>query len=87
MHEVPSPSWAQDHLNTVLRTLRYLTDLRSDLWSRSGQLTQAGWDLACALEYLEFRMPECRPAIPNSLKGPLELARQSEAFRETAPRI
>lgn len=87
MHEVPSPAWAQDHLMTVYRTLRYLAELRSDLWSRSGELTQAGWDLACALEYLEFRMPECRDAIPPSLKASLELARMIPAFGETAPRI
>jgi glutathione S-transferase len=87
MHEVPSPAWAQDHLNTVLRTLRYLSALRADLWSRSGDLTQAGWDLACALEYLEFRMPEYRESIPPPLRGPLELARMSKAFQETAPRI
>lgn len=87
MHEVPSPVWAQDHLMTVHRTLRYLAELRSDLWSRSGELTQAGWDLACALEYLEFRIPECRDSIPLALMGVLERARQNATFRETAPRI
>ena len=85
MHEVPSPSWAQDHLNGVHRTLRHLGALRESLWLRSGSLTQAGWDLACALEYLEFRMPECRD-VPLALMGVLERARQNEAFRETAPR-
>jgi glutathione S-transferase len=87
MHEIPSPSWAQDHLSTVLRTLRHLECLRTDLWIRSGAMTQAGWDLACALEYLEFRMPECWDAIPSVLNGALELARKSDPFRETAPRL
>ena len=87
MHEVPSPTWAQDHLSTVHRTLRHLETFRSDLWFRSGELTQAGWDLACALEYLEFRMPECRDAIPSVLSAALERARASALFRETAPKI
>jgi glutathione S-transferase len=87
MHEVPSRTWAQDHWNTVHRTLRHLEPFRSDLWFRSGELTQAGWDLACALEYLEFRMPECRDSIPSALVATLELARRSALFRETAPRL
>jgi glutathione S-transferase len=87
MHEVPSPSWAQDHLSAVLRTLRHLESFRNDFWIRSGEMTQAGWDLACALEYLEFRMPECRDAIPTTLRAPMELARMNGSFRETAPRL
>ncbi len=86
MHEVPSPMWAKDHLNAVLSTLRHLESFRTDLWIRSGELTQAGWDLACALEYLEFRIPECRGAIPTVLSASTGSAREHQPFRETAPK-
>jgi glutathione S-transferase len=86
MHEVPSPSWARDHALAMDRTLRHLGRMNASLFVRGRTLTQAGWDLACALDYLALRAPEIfRHQAPASLRSVLDLAREDADFRATAP--
>lgn len=85
LREAPSSEWAHEHLTTLHRTLWHLDRMRGDLWSHAGALTQAGWDLACALEYLEFRLPDCKSHFPGFADRILREARQSRDFVATAP--
>jgi glutathione S-transferase len=88
MHEVPSPSWARDHALAIERTLGSLARMRPSLFVRGRTLTQPGWDLACALEYLEVRAPAAlTERVPSSLRSVLDLAREDANFRSTAPKI
>ena len=84
----PDPGWVQDHLDVVPRTLAEIERRLRDPnhLSGGGVLTQAGWDLAVALEYLDLRMPmTCwREACP-SLLPILGEARASRYFAETSP--
>ena len=88
MHEVPSPKWAHDHFQTIDRAIRFALNVPEAHWMRGDELTQAGWDLAVALDYVEFRVPELRDRAnhPLLLKI-LDRANQSPDFRETKPRL
>ena len=85
---VPATEWLEDYLQTVPRILaeidRRLQNRR--LVHASAILTQAGWDLAVALEYLDLRMPNFnwRGSHPSFVPV-LEEARASRCFTETSP--
>ncbi len=84
MHEVPSPMWARDHAETIERTIRAIAGSPRTLWMRETNLTQAGWDLAVAIEYVEFRLPFLRRHEDSALiQEVMILARESGAFLET----
>jgi glutathione S-transferase len=86
LHEVPSPSWARDHCETVERTLRSILNSAEGLWLRGNRITQAGWDLAVAMEYLELRMPEVAFHLGHPLiLEVLRIARENQAFLGTKP--
>lgn len=87
MHEVPSPTWTKDHYQTMELTLKHIACTPSHLWIQNGELTQAGWDLAVAIEYLALRIPELKwqelaPAISNVLT----IARENSDFCQTSPK-
>ena len=87
LHEVPSASWARDHFETVERTLRNILNSAEGLWVRGTRLTQAGWDLAVAVEYLELRMPEVAFHLGHPLiLEVLRIARENQAFLESRPK-
>jgi glutathione S-transferase len=57
----PSPEWTQEYVDNIERTLAVIgaTSMRAPPWKISDlQLTQAGYDLIIALEYLRLRMPK-----------------------------
>ncbi len=93
MHAVPDESWSKDHEAVVARTLAVIeaSDLSGPYWISSevdtmGELTQAGWDLAVALEYVTLRLPHLAwEAKHPKLKPLLERCRKSTAFRESTP--
>jgi glutathione S-transferase len=88
MHEAPSPMWAKDHYLTVVNTLREMERTPEIFWLRDGKLTQAGWDLAVAIDYLEIRIPDLSLAEPYpSLIKLHALANQDAQFRETKPKL
>jgi glutathione S-transferase len=91
MHEPPSNFWIADHTETLERALQSISSFAEKVWVSNGELTQAGWDLAVAEEYLAFRAPEIRR--PESNEGGRRkggdiaaLASQSVVFRESKPR-
>ncbi len=86
VHEVPSPSWVVDYLQTLNRTLSVIANTRVSCWIEQQKLTQAGWDLAIALEYLKLRVPqiEFEKTHPHLL-GVLDLAKKERCFTETSP--
>jgi len=90
MHEVPSPRWLKDHVESMQSTLSLLSRAPSSTWftieEKSRGLTQAAWDLCVALEYMDLRLPE----LPWRTKFPgfipiLEKARKDVYFCETTP--
>lgn len=91
MHEQPSSMWLKDHTETIERALESVVTVPEECWISSGELTQAGWDLAVAEEYLAFRAPEIRRPESNE-EGRRKwgdmaaLASQSRTFRESKPR-
>jgi glutathione S-transferase len=88
MHEVPSPTWAHDHFQTLDRSILFAMNVSESLWMRGDELTQAGWDLAVALEYVEFRVPALKERANHPLlQRILDRANQSPDFRETKPRL
>lgn len=56
---VASQEWVDDYQETVERVLLRVSeqDLSGLPWVSQDGLTQAGWDLGVALEYLDLRMP------------------------------
>lgn len=86
LHDAPSRFWSEDHHRVVEDTLQYLNGLSEDYWLLHNDLTQAGWDLCVALEYLDLRMPhlEWRKRFSH-LEKPLLIARQNSKFVETSP--
>ncbi len=84
--EVPSPRWIEDYSSQMEATLSYLAQAPSDLWSAPGGLTQAGWDLCTALEYLDFRVSDLNwRAVYPQFSSLLSTARASSFFKETQP--
>jgi hypothetical protein len=92
MRAAPSELWTRDFYGTLEDTLLELSKIQSEwlLKPRSDQeetsLTQLGWDLAVALEYLSFRVPHCnwvgRYPQWNQV---LVQARRHSIFLETSP--
>jgi glutathione S-transferase len=87
MHDVPSPTWAKDHYETVKDTLRVIHETPRHLWVRDGVLTQAGWDLAVALEYLEIRIPSIPFRDNPGALDILNLASQDLHFAGSRPKL
>ncbi len=93
MHAVPDESWVKDHEAAVVRALGVIdsTDLNGPHWISNevdtmGELTQAGWDLAVALEYVTLRLPHLGwEAKYPKLKPLLERIRKYQSFRESTP--
>ena len=57
----PSSEWAQEYLDNIERTLAVIgaSSLRAPPWKISDlQLTQAGYDLVIALDYMRVRLPK-----------------------------
>jgi glutathione S-transferase len=84
----PDPEWSAEHLANIRRTLERVQKLGlSGLpWLESGQPTQAGWDLAVALEYLTVRIPQLDwekefPVVTEVL----EVCRKNPDFQATTP--
>ncbi|NDF16265.1 glutathione S-transferase family protein [bacterium] len=87
MHEVPSPTWAKDHHETMERSIRFATNTPESLWLRGDGLTQAGWDLAVAIEYLAIRAPGIEIPYGHPLINQvMNLAKANPDFRETQPK-
>ena len=90
LHEVPSTRWLKDHVDSMEDTLKLLAQAPSQIWFSnqhgSNGLTQAGWDLCVALEYMDLRLPqmEWQKKFPSFL-GILEIARKDEFFLKTTP--
>lgn len=90
LHEVPSPRWLKDHVDSMEDTMKLLSNAPAQIWlsnlSGSNGLTQAGWDLCVALEYMDLRLPqmEWQSKFPSFLKI-LEIARKDEIFLQTTP--
>ena len=90
MHEVPSPRWLKEHVESMLATLAFLAGAPKDVWftekSCGAGLTQAAWDLCVTLEYMDLRLPELnwRAKYPG-FTTILETARKNSYFCETTP--
>lgn len=81
-----SPVWLEEHRENIVRTLKRAQAGTLDPWIATNLPTQAGWDLAVALDYLSLRMPvvEWRSLAPK-LEPVLALCQDSPIYRETAP--
>lgn len=85
----PAPSELAEHRANLERTLSRITEqnLSKAPWMMQSQVpTQAGWDLAVALEYLDLRIPDLnwRTRFP-ALKPLLESCKKAPEFEQTAP--
>ncbi len=88
MHDAPSPFWMQDHHDTILRAKERILLLPRETWILQGSLTQAGWDLAVAVEYLELRMKRlAMPSTHSTIEAVMNLARKSADFESSKPRL
>ncbi|NDG85829.1 MAG: glutathione S-transferase family protein [Proteobacteria bacterium] len=86
MHEVPSPKWAQDHLDTMERSFGEAMNSPGSLWLRGEELTQAGWDLAVALDYYENRIKKLEERAHHPLLALIrEVANRNQDFIITKP--
>lgn len=92
LHEVPSPRWLKEHVDSMEETLSFLTGAPESVWissnPKSEGLTQAGWDLCVTLEYMDLRLPalQWRKKYPG-FNAILELARKNPYFCETTPPV
>jgi glutathione S-transferase len=85
----PSPEWSQEYLENIDRTLYAISQVpwRGMPWKVSDfQLTQAGYDLAIALDYLNVRMRgyEWHQRFPELARF-LEIHRSRQDLAPTAP--
>ncbi len=88
MHEVPSPFWMKDHHDTIKRAKMRALQMPEWLLIQEGKLTQAGWDLAVAKEYLEFRVKDLAFSEDHpTLQSVLNIAMNNPAFQESKPRL
>ena len=90
LHEVPSPRWLKDHVESMETTMAYLAQAPESVWFTdaigSEGLTQAAWDLCVTLEYMDLRIPELSWRVKYSSFVPiLEKARKNSYFCETSP--
>ena len=86
LHESPSPRWLAEHVQSIEDTLLHLSRMSDAVWIEDEALTQAGWDLAVALEYVDFRLAEMNWRERYSgFEELLALARKNTFFCETSP--
>lgn len=86
---LPSDAWVQEHLENIDRTLSAIhsTSLKKLPWKVSDfQLTQAGYDLFIALEYMALRLKglDWMQKYPEFMKF-VELHRNRQDLMPTAP--
>ncbi|MBC7386526.1 MAG: glutathione S-transferase family protein [Cryobacterium sp.] len=86
---VPSKDWLQEFLANVDRTMDFIhhSNLRGMPWKVSDfQLTQAGYDLLIAIEYLEIRIQnlDWKTRYPDLVRF-LELHRSRQDLAPTTP--
>ncbi len=89
LKKVQDPDTLNEYFATLERTLQKVGTGGWDagVWrSADGKLTQAGWDLGGALDYLDLRVPQLNwrekyPRLPEIL----EKCRTSQDFRQSAP--
>jgi glutathione S-transferase len=88
MHEKPAPFWVEDHLKVIEATLATIAKTRPDLWIEDSKLTQAGWDIVVALDYLSLRIPEVKWEIQYPfLVRLMTEARKNSFFVESTPKL
>jgi hypothetical protein len=88
MHDAPSPFWMQDHHDTVVRARERILLLPREIWIQNGNLTQAGWDLAVAMDYLELRMKKLALSKTHpTCTAVLELAGKNPEFLSSKPKL
>jgi glutathione S-transferase len=88
MHDVPSEFWISEHLKVIEETLAHLARSPKENLIVGKVLTQAGWDLVTALEYLTLRIPEIKWATKFPLFVELhEIALNDSFFAETTPKM
>jgi glutathione S-transferase len=88
MHEVPSRYWSHDHVSVMEATLAKIAESSKNLWLNTGELTQAGWDLAVALEYASLRVPFLKWQDRHpSLNDVIIAAKKDPFFIESTPRL
>ena len=92
--KTPDQGWTTDFQDALKRTLAVIHEqnLTKFPWinpgvnTTFGELTQAGWDLMVALEYLKLRAPaSIHDDNYPKLKTYFELHRELPAFRATTP--
>jgi glutathione S-transferase len=90
LHEVPSPHWIHEHIESMETTLKFLSNAPESVWltqaPTSEGLTQAAWDLAVTLEYMDLRIPQLdwRKKYPSFIFI-LDQARLNSYFCKTTP--
>ena len=87
--QTPSPEFKDEYETNIRRTLQWVqsTPLNTLPWKVSDfQLTQAGYDLCIALEYLEIRAPDLKwqGDFPDVSRF-LEIHRKRQDLAPTAP--
>ncbi len=87
----PDPEVLAEHENAIRRTLdRVESDLgrHPDFWGAGSDPTQAGWDLAVALAYLDLRMAALnwRNQHPQCSQF-LEICEKNQEFQATRPPV
>ena len=92
LHEVPSPRWLKDHVESMETTMSYLANAPEHVWFTnevgSEELTQAAWDLCVTLEYIDLRIPELNWRVKYQIFLPiLEVARKNSYFCESTPPV
>lgn len=86
----PSAEWLADFTDTITRSLdqasKLLSTQKNHGFLLGSEFSQAGWDLAVALEYLDFRCPSLpwREKFPT-LPAILAQAKRDPFFSQTAP--
>lgn len=85
MHEVPSPRWLVDHAQSIEDTLQHLSQINEEVWIENNELTQCAWDLAVALEYLDFRLGAVNWRRFDSFARLHQLAQKNSFFAQTVP--
>ncbi|MBU6154965.1 MAG: glutathione S-transferase family protein [Bdellovibrionales bacterium] len=88
MHEAPSAFWIRDHFETIKRARERILGSPLELFVMDQALTQAGWDLAVAKDYLDLRMKEL--ALPEDhalVELIMRLAILDPEFEKSKPRL
>jgi glutathione S-transferase len=79
---LPAEDWLTEQHENIERALKYL----NTIWSPLDSITQAGWDIAVALEYLDLRLPDrARPERYLKLHSVLQEFGKQDVFKKTTP--